>query len=272
MYVNLEPCSHFGKTPPCSNIIIKHKIPNVVIGCVDSNSKVSGSGIQKLKDAGINVSTGILEKKSRYLNRRFFTFHEKKRPYIILKWAKSKDGLMAPKNQIGSFWMTSKESKQLVHKWRAEESAILVGRITAEKDNPKLTVREIIGKNPIRILIDRKLQVSSQLNLFNDEAQTIIFNELEDRENYSNSFIKIDFNFSINNLLDELYKQKIQSIIIEGGKKTLQSFIDKNMWDEARIFNSYMKLKDGIKSPVIKGKIIKSESIGTDLLNIFKNK
>ena len=178
LYVNLEPCSHFGKTPPCVNMIIKYKIPNVVIGCVDSNSKVSGQGIQKLKDAGINVTLGILEEKSRDLNKRFFTFHEKKRPYIILKWAKSKDGMIAPKNQNSSFWMTSKESKKLVHKWRSEEQAILVGKNTVIKDDPQLTVRELKGDNPVRIIIDKKLQISQDKKIFNKDASTIIFNEI----------------------------------------------------------------------------------------------
>ena len=184
LYVNLEPCAHFGKTPPCTNLIIESEIPKVVIGCIDSYSEVSGKGIEKMQNTGIEVIVGVLEKESRELNKRFFTFHEKKRPYIILKWAESKDGFIAPKNQNKPFWMTSSESKKLVHKWRAEEEAILIGRITAKKDNPSLTVIEVAGSNPIRIIIDKNLTLSGDLNLFNSEAKTIIFNTIKSEETW----------------------------------------------------------------------------------------
>ena len=271
LYVNLEPCAHFGKTPPCSDLIIEHKIPKVVIGCVDSFSEVSGKGIEKMKNAGIEVIVGVLEKESRALNKRFFTFHEKERPYIILKWAKSKDGFIAPKNQTAPFWMTSSESKKLVHQWRAEEDAILVGRITAEKDNPSLTVREVKGKNPIRIIIDRDLKLSADLNLFNSETQTLIFNKVKTENIDLNYFIKIEFNTLISSILHKLHEQNIQSIIIEGGSKTLQSFIDKNIWDEARIFTTNKELTDGVKSPNIKGEIIEETEVGGDSLEVIIN-
>ena len=196
LYVNLEPCAHFGKTPPCSDLIIQNKIPEVVIGCVDTFSEVSGKGIERMRSVGIDVKVGVLENESRELNKRFFTFHEKKRPYIILKWAESKDGFIAPKNQTKPFWMTSSESKKLAHKWRAEEDAILIGRITAEKDNPSLTVREVEGSNPIRIVIDKDLKLSADFNLFNNDAKTIIFNQLKSEENNSNNYIKINFTSS----------------------------------------------------------------------------
>ena len=271
LYVNLEPCAHFGKTPPCSNLIIEHKIPTVVIGCVDSFSDVNGKGIIKMEKAGIKVSVGILENESRELNKRFFTFHEKKRPYIILKWAESKDGFIAPKNQTAPFWMTSKDSKKLVHQFRAEEDAILVGRITAEKDNPSLTVREMEGENPTRIVIDKDLKLSKELNLFNNEAKTIIFNTLQTKEIDSNYYIKDDFNNLIESILQELYKQNIQSLIIEGGAKTLQSFIDEKLWDEARIFTASTILVEGVKSPNIKGEIVFETVVGEDHLEIIKN-
>ena len=200
LYVNLEPCAHFGKTPPCTNLIIESEIPKVVIGCIDSYSEVSGKGIEKMQNTGIEVIVGVLEKESRELNIRFFTFHEKKRPCVILKWAESKDGFIAPKNQNKPFWMTSSESKKLVHKWRAEEEAILVGRITAKKDNPSLTVREVAGSNPLRIIIDTNLKLSSDLNLFNSEAKTIIFNTIESEETGTNQFVKIDFNYLTENI------------------------------------------------------------------------
>ena len=272
LYVNLEPCVHFGKTPPCTNLIIENEIPKVVIGCRDSYSEVSGKGIEKMQNIGIEVIVGVLEKESRELNKRFFTFHEKKRPYIILKWAESRDGFMAPLNQNKPFWMTSSESKKLVHKWRAEEEAILIGRITAKKDNPSLTVREVAGSNPIRIIIDKNLTLSGDLNLFNSEAKTIIFNVIKSEENDTNQFIKIDFNYLIKNILEELHKQNIQSVKIEGGSITLQSFIDANIWDEARIFTANKLFSQGLKTPIIEGEIILEEEIGTDTLEIIINR
>ena len=272
LYVNLEPCVHFGKTPPCTNLIIESEIPKVVIGCRDSYSEVSGKGIEKMQNIGIEVIVGVLEKESRELNKRFFTFHEKKRPYIILKWAESKDGFMAPLNQNKPFWMTSSESKKLVHKWRAEEEAILIGRITAKKDNPSLTVRKVAGSNPIRIIIDKNLTLSGDLNLFNSEAKTIIFNVIKSEENDTNQFIKIDFNYLIKNILEELHKQNIQSVKIEGGSITLQSFIDANIWDEARIFTANKLFAQGLKTPIIEGEIILEEEIGTDTLEIIINR
>ena len=271
LYVNLEPCAHFGKTPPCSNLIIEHKIPKVVIGCVDTFSDVNGKGIMKMEKAGIKVSIGVLEKESRELNKRFFNFHEKKRPYIILKWAESKDGFIAPKDQTAPFWMTCSDSKKLVHQYRAEEDAILVGRITAEKDNPSLTVREVTGKNPTRIVIDKDLKLSKKLNLFNNQAKTIIFNSIKTEEIDSNYYIKIDFNNLIENILQELYKQNIQSLIIEGGAKTLQSFIDKKLWEEARIFTANRTLVEGVKAPTLDGEIIFETKIDEDQLEIIKN-
>ena len=269
LYVNLEPCAHFGKTPPCSDLIIQNKIPEVVIGCVDTFSEVSGKGIERMRRVGIDVKVGVLENESRELNKRFFTFHEKKRPYIILKWAESKDGFIAPKNQTKPFWMTSIESKKLAHKWRAEEDAILVGRITAEKDNPSLTVREVEGSNPIRIVIDKDLKLSADFNLFNNEAKTIIFNQTKSEEKNSNNYIKINFNNLTKNILQELHKQNIQSIIIEGGTKTLQSFIDKNLWDEARIFTTKKTLTEGVKPPTIEGEIISENETGGDRFKIL---
>ena len=271
LYVNLEPCAHFGKTPPCSNLIIEHKIPKVVIGCVDTFSDVNGKGIIKMEKAGIKVSIGVLEKESRELNKRFFNFHEKRRPYIILKWAESKDGFIAPKDQTAPFWMTCSDSKKLVHQYRAEEDAILVGRITAEKDNPSLTVREFTGKNPTRIVIDKDLKLSKKLNLFNNQAKTIIFNSIKTEEIDSNYYIKIDFNNLIENILQELYKQNIQSLIIEGGAKTLQSFIDKKLWEEARIFTANRTLVEGVKAPTLDGEIIFETKIDEDQLEIIKN-
>ncbi len=271
LYVNLEPCAHFGKTPPCSDLIIEYKIPKVVIGCVDSFSEVSGRGIENLQNAGLEVVVGVMEKECKEINKRFFTYHEKKRPYIILKWAESKDGFIAPLNQSKPFWMTSTESKKLVHKWRAEEDAILVGSITAKKDNPYLTVREEKGKNPIRVVIDKSLNLGKKLNVFNSESETIIFNEIKSYEKPYNKYIKISFKELVENILEELYKLNIHSIIIEGGARTIQSYIDVNLWDEARVFTTEKKLSNGVSAPKYKGKIKVKMKTGIDNLKIINN-
>ena len=271
LYVNLEPCSHFGKTSPCADLIIDQRIPKVVIGCLDTFSKVSGKGIKKMEKAGIEVVLGVLEKESRQLNKRFFTFHEKKRPYIILKWAESKDGYIAPTFHDKPFWMTCRKSKKLTHQWRAEEAGILIGRVTAEKDNPLLTVREVKGNNPTRIVIDKKLKLSKDLNLFNSEVETIIFNALESKKENKNNYIKITFNNVIKNLLYKLHRKDIQSVIVEGGCKVLQSFINANLWDEGRVFIADCKLEDGIKSPNIKGKVLSKLKIDVDYLKMIIN-
>lgn len=269
LFVNLEPCCHYGKTPPCVDLIIEHKIPKVIIGCIDSFQKVNGSGIKKLKKEGINVITHLLNQESRILNKRFFTFHEKNRPYIILKWAQSKDHFIAPKYQKGPFWMTNNEAKKLSHQWRAEEDAIMIGRITAEKDNPLLTAREVKGKNPLRIVIDRQLKLTDELNIFNNDSDTIIINELENKKNNTNTFIKIDFDSLILELLKILKSQKIQSLIIEGGTKTIQEFIDLELWDEARVFTTNKTLSEGTLSPNINGKLLYQNNIADNNLKIL---
>ncbi len=242
LYVNLEPCSHYGKTPPCAKKIADLKIPRVVIGTIDTTDKVSGKGIKILRDAGIQVSVGILNNKSRELNKRFFTFHEKKRPYIILKWAQTLDGFIAPLREeqttSAPIWITDENERTLVHKWRAEEQAILVGKNTAFIDNPELTVRTWFGKNPIRIILDRNLSLHRNLNIFDGTVKTIIFNHIkEEKINDSLSFVKINNNSNeLKQIFLYLYNQNIQSVIIEGGAKIIQNFYDNNLWDEARIF------------------------------------
>lgn len=253
MYVSLEPCSHHGKTPPCSDLLIKHKIARVVIGCQDSHSKVSGKGIEKLKKAGIEVVCGILEKECRNLNRRFFIFHEKKRPYIILKWAQSKDGFLdkpRPNGEVGVNWISSPETKVLVHKWRAEEQSILVGRKTVQNDDPSLTVREYAGKNPTRIIIDSQLQLDEGKHIFSNEASTIVFNRLKNEIRGNVEWIKIpETNTTF--ILDELFQRNILSVLIEGGSRTLQHFIYNNVWDEARIIVGDTCFEEGTKAPSI---------------------
>ncbi len=276
LYVNLEPCAHHGRTPPCSDLIVKKRIPRVVIGCVDSFAKVSGKGIEKLKKGGCDVNWGILEKKSRELNCSFFTFHENKRPYIILKWAETKDGFIDKKRRsvetVEQNWITNQISKILVHKWRTEESAFMIGRKTAKKDNPQLTVREWYGKNPIRIVLDRKLKLSLDLKLFDNCADTLIFNSVKNEQKHNLNYIKIDFNDDVlNSVLTKLYELEIQSLVVEGGEKLLTSFINANLWDEARIFVGNKYFKDGIKAPLFPFKPIEEIQLGDTLLYHYRN-
>ena len=251
IYVSLEPCSHFGKTPPCCDLIIKNKIPNVVIGTVDPNEKVAGNGIKKLIEAGTHVTIGILEAECNELNKRFFTFHEKKRPYIILKWAESKDGFIAPLEKLEKkpVWITNQYSRQLVHKWRSEEQAIFVGTQTVIDDNPKLDVRDWTGNNPIRVVLDQNNRISNDSQIFDGQTKTIVFSKFKPTVEKENIIFEvIDFEQNIaTQIVQKLYQHQIQSVIIEGGRQTLQTFIDENLWDEARIFIGDIKIKEGIK-------------------------
>jgi len=275
LYVSLEPCSHFGKTPPCADLILKYKIPNVVIGTIDPNSKVAGKGIQKLIDSGVNVTMGILEKECNELNKRFFTFHKKNRPYIILKWAESSDGFISPKNKSEQkpVWISNDYSRQLVHKWRSEEQAILVGTQTIMDDNPSLTVREWVGKNPIRVVIDKENSIDSSSNVLDNQAKTIVFSNKEVTSNTDIiQYIKINFDKnSTQVIVEKLYENNIQSIIIEGGRKTIQSFIEANLWDEARVFIGEIKLLEGTKAPAINRAINSKSGLNNDTLIIYRN-
>jgi diaminohydroxyphosphoribosylaminopyrimidine deaminase/5-amino-6-(5-phosphoribosylamino)uracil reductase len=275
IYVSLEPCSHFGKTPPCADLIIKYKIPNVVIGTIDPNSKVAGTGVKKLLEAGIKVTVGILEDECNELNKRFFTFHQKKRPFIILKWAESSDGFISPKVKLEQkpVWITNEFSRQLVHKWRSEEQAILVGTQTVIDDNPTLTVRDWVGNNPIRIVIDRNNKISKESHIFDNQSQTIVFSDFEiNSESENTNFFKIDFNEnSTEQIVAFLYESKIQSVIIEGGRHTIQSFIDNNIWDEARVFKGDIYLENGTKAPILNIIKHKKKTIKNDTLLIFRN-
>ena len=253
LYVNLEPCSHYGKTPPCADLIVETGIPRVVTGTIDTSEKVHGRGIKRMKDGGVEVTTGVLEKESRFINRRFFTYHEKKRPYIILKWAESADGFLDEERlpgQQGPNWISGPLGRQLVHKWRTEEQAILVGRKTALIDDPALTAREWYGRNPLRLVIDRELGLPPGLQLFDDEAPTIIFNSLREEKHTHPEPVKIDYSKPvIPQILDELYQRQIQSLIVEGGAYTLQQFIETGLWDEARVFKGEKYFYAGIRAP-----------------------
>ena len=271
LYVNLEPCCHHGKTPPCTDLIIKYNIPKVVIGCIDTFSKVSGQGIKKLKDNSVEVIYGVLEKDCIELNKRFFCYHIKKRPYIILKWAKSKDNFIAPINQEKPFWMTCEKSKKLVHSWRAEEDAILVGRKTVVADNPSLTVRMSEGKNPLRIVIDKELKLNEKSNVFDDQAETIVFNNIKSTIVDKTTYLKADFNNLNQDILNQLYNRDILSLIIEGGAITINSFIEKNLYDEIRVFTTDKILKKGVNSPELPDiNLIETSIINNDKLEVYK--
>ena len=279
LYVTLEPCAHYGKTPPCADLIVKHKIPRVVVGIKDPHDKVAGKGIQKLIDAGCAVSVGILEQACREHHKRFLTVQEKQRPYIILKWAASADGFIAPKKETRAtapqpYWITGKLSRQLVHKWRSEEQAILVGTATVLEDNPKLDVRLWTGKSPIRIIIDKDLTVSSSYHVFNKKQRTIVFTTVTDTTKHLDGVEYVLLNNRKNSaevLCNALHQLNIQSILIEGGAQTLQSFIDANLWDEARIFTGTSVFKEGIKGPNINGNPFASLTLEQDQLTMLKN-
>jgi riboflavin biosynthesis protein RibD len=266
LYVTLEPCIHFGETPPCVDLIIQKNIPRVVVGIQDPCDKVKGLGIQKLKKYGVEVIENILMDQCKMLNKRFFTFHKKKRPYIILKWAQSNDGFIYSENKKNS-WISGIYSRQLNHKWRSEEDAILVGRKTVLNDNPKLNVRKWFGKNPIRIFFDKKLKISNSHFILDGSQRTIVFTE-EKKENMKNiEYIQISFKKKIiNQILNLLYKKEILSLIVEGGKITLENFIRENIWDECRIFICEVLLKNGLKAPEIEGMVSKKINLYQDQL------
>ena len=276
IYVSLEPCSHFGKTPPCSDLIIAKGIRKVVIGTMDPFAKVAGRGIKKLLDAGCEVNVGVLENECLELNKRFFNFHKKHRPYIILKWAQTRDGFIAPesRNENRPVWITNKYSGQLVHKWRGEEASILVGTNTVLHDNPTLNVRKWTGNDPVRIVIDRDLKTPEDFSILDGKIKTIVIcKEKPESSRYENLiFEEIEFSDNISNeICSVLYKYKLQSVIIEGGSKTLQQFIDAELWDEARIFTGKSEFESGIKAPDFSGKIIAEKEISGDSLKYYKN-
>ena len=253
IYVSLEPCSHYGKTPPCADLIIEKQIPRIVIGCRDPFSKVAGRGIQKLQNAGREVIVGVLEEECLHLIRRFITFNTLRRPFITLKWAESADRFIDIERIDGNpVLLSSPLTSMLVHKKRAENTAIMVGRRTVLLDNPSLTVRNWYGRNPIRIVLDRNLSLPNDLQIFNGEVPTLVFTEKEHPEEKSVSYITIDFAHNpLNQIMEELYQRNIQSLLVEGGSQLLQSFIDNELWDEAYIEKCPKRLYSGVKAPEI---------------------
>jgi diaminohydroxyphosphoribosylaminopyrimidine deaminase / 5-amino-6-(5-phosphoribosylamino)uracil reductase len=278
LYVNLEPCSHYGKTPPCTKSIIEMQIPEVVIGSIDCNKDVCGRGIHQLKETGIKVVSGILDKENRELNKRFYCFHEKQRPYIILKWAESKDGFIdIDRSKITydreKHWISSKAAQQLVHQWRAEEMGILIGGKTANNDNPQLNTRLVKGKNPLRIILCTQEDLDEKLAIFQDGIPSLIFCAEEKHSNYKHlQFINIPTKEdSISFVLDELHKRGINSVIVEGGKKILESFIANEKWDEARIIQGNIIFGNGVTAPSIRGLNRISKKIEQDTYTLLYN-
>lgn len=276
MYVSLEPCAHFGKTPPCADLIIRTRIPKVIIGCSDPFKEVNGRGIEQLRAAGIDVEENILEAECRELNKRFFVFHTQHRPYIILKWAQTVNGKMAaspPARERTRLLITNDYTNRLVHKWRSEEAAILIGTNTALLDNPQLTTRLWMGHNPVRLVIDMNLRLPSFLKIFDPGARTIVFNTVRHEEKNNVLLYQVTDDVSIvHQVAHALYQLKIQSVIVEGGAKLLQSFIDEGMWDEARIItNRQLAIGNGLPAPVLQAcRKTAEENIFSDAIEYYK--
>ena len=275
LYVSLEPCSHQGKTPPCSDLIIESGIKKVVIACTDTNPVVAGKGFEKLKRAGVEVISGVLEKEARELNKRFFTFHEFKRPYIILKWAQTADGFIdniRTENTEPALQISNEHSKRLLHKWRSEEQAIMVGTNTARMDNPRLDVRLVNGKYSLRMLLDKNLELAESLNVFDGSQPTLVFTSKKKDEKNNTVYITLDFEKNVlNQVMNVLHQKQIHSVIVEGGSKLLQSFIDDNLWDEARVFISEMFISNGVVAPKLNIEPTSIDAIESDKLFVFQN-
>jgi diaminohydroxyphosphoribosylaminopyrimidine deaminase/5-amino-6-(5-phosphoribosylamino)uracil reductase len=270
IYVSLEPCAHYGKTPPCAFKIVELGFKKVVIGAMDSHDKVNGKGKKIIQDAGIEVVSGILEKECIELNKRFFTYHEKKRPFIILKWAESGDRFVD--KDFRPTQISNSLTKQFVHQLRSDEHSILIGTMTALRDNPSLTTREIFGRNPIRILIDMDLKVSADFNIYNNEAETLVFNSVKEDEEGNIKFIKASRENFIENMLKKLYELQIQSIIVEGGSFVLQQFINANLWDEAIIIkNRSLILENGTKAPNFENNPVDIKDFRDNMIEFHKN-
>jgi len=269
LYVNLEPCTHYGKTPPCADLINQYPIKRIVISNIDPNPLVAGKEVEKLMSAGKEVEVGILEEKGAFLNSRFFSYIEKKRPYILLKWAETNDGFIAKEN-FDSKWISGELSRKLVHKWRTEEDAVMIGTNTALYDNPKLNVRDWAGRNPTRIFIDKNLQVPLGAHLVDGTQTTICYNYKIQEVKKMVEYVKLDpIDNLLTSVLEDLYARKIQSVIVEGGAVLLNAFISIGLWDEARVFKSKQSFGAGIQAPLIRGKSISVDRIGEDELFVY---
>ncbi|WP_109831726.1 bifunctional diaminohydroxyphosphoribosylaminopyrimidine deaminase/5-amino-6-(5-phosphoribosylamino)uracil reductase RibD [Reichenbachiella versicolor] len=269
-YVTLEPCAHFGKTPPCADLLVSHRLKKVVIANRDPFELVDGTGIYKLEKGGVEVVVGVGQEKGLEINKRFFTYHQKKRPYIILKWAQTADGFIAREN-YDSKWISNEYSRKLAHKWRAEEDSILVGTNTALYDNPSLSVRDWRGNHPIRLVIDKSLKLDKSLNLFDRSIPTLIYNLSKDDKGQNLEYKKLDNNKFLESIMGDLYERKIGSVFVEGGAGVLNSFIEAGLWDEARVFKSSNEFQKGILAPRVEGRLENSFDSKGDIVDIIKN-
>ena len=267
-YVSLEPCSHWGKTPPCANLLIEKGIKLVQVATLDPNPLVAGKGVKLMQDAGIEVTVGLLEQEARWQNRRFFCQQEKHRPYLILKWAQTQDGFLAREN-FDSKWISSTQSRQLVHQWRAEEQAILVGKNTALHDNPRLNVRDWSGTDPIRVVLDSRLELPADLNLFDQQIPTLCYNTLKNETLPNLEWIKLSEGNFLEALLADLHARNIQSLLIEGGSQVLQQFLAAGLWDEARVFTAPIQFERGISAPTLTQTPAESFAVGEDQLDLY---
>lgn len=274
LYVNLEPCSHHGKTPPCIDLIIRHQIPHVVIGAIDVNPEVSGTGVLGMEKAGIKVNVGVLEEECWELNIRFYRFQEEKRPYIILKWAQTIDGFVDIRRErnapVRPTWITGEEERTWVHKWRSEEQAIMAGSNTILKDNPDLTVRKWHGKNPVRVVLDRQGIIPANASILNKRARTLIFGNTE-KISGLNEFHQVDLQNPLHDIMKHLYKEKIQSLFVEGGPALINFLIKEDLWDEARIFTGNKAFQDGVPAPLLKGNLFFMHQFSDSTLSILRN-
>ena len=274
MYVSLEPCAHHGKTPPCADLIIRHNIRKVYIGCRDPFAEVDGRGIGKLQSAGVETFTGILENECQQLNKRFFTFHTQKRPYVVLKWAQTADGMIGLEGKE-RLHITGDVANRFVHKWRSEEASIMVGTNTAQKDDPQLTNRLWSGRSPTRIVIDLDLRLPKSLHLFDGSTATLVFNSKKHGRDNNIDYYQIERGSGIiHRVLHALHELNLTSVFIEGGAQLLQSFIDEGRWDEARvIINNKLTVPAGIRAPVFKGAVLVSEQlVENDLIKYYIRK
>ena len=276
LYCNLEPCAHHGKTPPCSNLITQKRIRRVVISNMDPFPSVNGQGISQMEKGGIQVETGFLAGEGFHLNRRFFLFLNKKRPYIILKWAQTADGFIdfvrELDDPVGTNWIAGEECRTLVHKWRSEEAAVMVGTNTVINDNPRLNVRRWTGNNPVRITIDKNGRLPGSPNILDGKQDTIVFSGVHGKYSGKTRSIQIDPSYELGDLLEELYDQKIISVFVEGGTKLLESFLQSGLWDEARVFTGKMSFSQGVKAPEFIETPDESLLLGDTKLELFRNR
>ena len=270
LIVNLEPCNHQGQTPPCTDLILKSGIKRVVIANQDPNPLVAGTGIEKLRREGVEVISGILEQEGAQLNKRFFCFHQKQRPYLILKWAQTQDNFIA-RADYDSKWISNEHSRLLVHRFRAEEHGIMVARGTVHHDNPSLTTRDWPGQNPLRIVLDPAKALSSDLKVFDDSAPTLCYNHVEDQVIANTQWIKIAKQGYIEGVMRDLFKRGCQSVLVEGGGMLLKTFIEMNLWDEARVFVAPKQFGNGIGAPVISQMPQEDYELMGDRLHIYLN-